>query len=129
MVFVTLPVVRAVSAQSPPVSTLLRKSAVTETEFIGALAPQPILAHLRRENTEASLADNEFIASAYSADDMQGGGLRMVVQVDQVEVLSLAYPWIVENYQFFFAGLEERKLHFTMEDLLSIRTLKQYAEP
>ncbi|MEZ6106548.1 MAG: DUF1559 domain-containing protein [Pirellulaceae bacterium] len=103
--------------------------AVTETEFIGALAPQPILAHLRRENTEASLADNEFIASAYSADDMQGGGLRMVVQVDQVEVLSLAYPWIVENYQFFFAGLEERKLPFTMEDLPSIRTLKQYAEP
>ncbi|MEZ6106551.1 MAG: DUF1559 domain-containing protein [Pirellulaceae bacterium] len=103
--------------------------AVTDTELIASMFPQPVFAHLKRSDDGPSLADNELIASAYSADDMQGGGLRMVLHIDHAEVIQLTYPLFTLLSRDMFAELEDTELPFTAMDLPSTGALTRHLEP
>lgn len=104
--------------------------AVTETELVASVLPQAAMAHIRRAQSQESLADDPLIASAYTADDMQGGGLRLVLRVDHAEVIQLVYPFFAA---FGASALDElefpESVPVTMADFPSVGALTRHTKP
>lgn len=103
---------------------------ITDTELVASVLPQAAIAHIRRPAGVPSLADNPLVASAYSADDMQGGGLRMVLHIDHSEIIRLAYPFFTLFAQQSIDEIElPEEVEFSVMDFPSVGALTRHTQP